>query len=253
MKTAVILCAGKGTKCWPYATIRSKAMIPVSNKPIIGYAMESLKTLGIEKTIVVAGEHHEELCAYLRDERSAQVILDPAPKGAAYSLLCAKDAIDDDFLVLYGDTIVDTADLQALAEVFNTHHENTALIGPISDRSSEHIGCTVCGEYVDEILGHSREGSTHQFAAFALKKETLDALPYNSCRFSGIDVGMMAPLEGYLEITLADEIRRGDPLRAVDDFRVVTDDEIALHDHAPTDSGIAAKLHVTVQNRGRID
>lgn len=215
MKTAVILCAGNGTKCHPYTTVRNKVMIPISNKPIVSYAAESLAALGFERILIVAGAFHEEIRACFRDTPSVEIIVDPAPHGTACSLLCAKDQFDGDCMVLYGDTIVDTQDLRALRDAFLASHENTALIGRIEDRSSEHIGCCVQGNHITEIFGHSRDDSTHRFAAFALRRETLDALQYNRCRFSRLDVGMMPPAEGYLEDTLADEMSRGNPLCAV--------------------------------------
>ncbi len=215
MKTAVILCAGKGTKLWPYAQIRNKAMMPVSNRPIVSYAVDSLTLLGFEKIVLVAGPFADEVRGFFRDEPRVRVLTDDAPKGAAYSLLCAKDEVDEDFLLLYGDTIVDTDDLRTLRDAFLATRENTALVGAIEDRSSEHIGCTISDGYVKEIFGHSRDDSTHRFASFALRRELFDALPFNGCRFTCTDVGMMSPIEGYLEITLADELRRGTPLRAV--------------------------------------
>lgn len=215
MKTAVILCAGKGTKLWPYAQIRNKAMMPVSNRPIVAYAVDSLTQLGFLKIVLVAGPFADEVRGYFRDNTRVRVLTDDAPKGAAYSLLCAKDEVAEDFLLLYGDTIVDTQDLQTLRDAFLTCGENTALVGKIEDRSSEHISCTIADGSVKEIFGHSRGDSTHRFAAFALQRAIFDALPYNGCRFTYTDVGMMSPVEGYLELTLADELRRGTPLHAV--------------------------------------
>lgn len=215
MKTAVILCAGKGTKLWPYAQIRNKVMMPVSNRPIVAYAVDSLIQLGFQKIVLVAGPFADEVRGCFRDETRVRVLTDDAPKGAAYSLLCAKDEVDEDFLLLYGDTIIETEDLRALRDAFLETRENTALVGAIADRSSEHIGCTVADGFVREIFGHSRGDSTHQFAAFALRHDIFDALPYNGRRFTYTDVGMMSPVEGYFELTLADELRRGTPLRCV--------------------------------------
>ncbi len=215
MKTAVILCAGKGTKLWPYAQIRNKVMMPVSNRPIVSYAVDSLTQLGFDKIVLVAGPFADEVRGYFRDDARVRVLTDDAPKGAAYSLLRAKDEVESDFLLLYGDTIIDTDDLRLLRDAFLSTRENTALVGEIKDRSSEHVGCTIEDGRVTEIHGHSRDNSTHRFAAFALRQEIFDVLPYNGCRFTYTDVGMMSPVEGYFELTLMDELRRGTPLRAV--------------------------------------
>ena len=215
LKTAVILCAGAGTKCWPYAQIRSKTMIPVSNRPIVSYAAESAKALGIENILVVAGAFSEEIRAFFRGDAAVRVLVDPQPKGTASSLLCAAECVQDDFLLLYGDTIIDTDDLRRLTEAFERTHEHTALVGAIESRSSEYIGCTVADGQIEEIFGHSRDDSTHRFAAFAFRRDLFDDLPYTSGRFAYTDVGMMVPTETYLENTLGDLLRRGEPIAAV--------------------------------------
>lgn len=40
MDTAIILSAGKGSKMWPYAQVRPKSLIPISNKPILIHQIE---------------------------------------------------------------------------------------------------------------------------------------------------------------------------------------------------------------------
>ena len=55
MKTAIILAAGEGTRVWPYAALRPKAMIPIANKPLISYTVEALENLSFERIIVAAG------------------------------------------------------------------------------------------------------------------------------------------------------------------------------------------------------
>jgi NDP-sugar pyrophosphorylase family protein len=37
MMKAFILAGGKGSRMWPYADVRNKAMLPVSNKPVIAH------------------------------------------------------------------------------------------------------------------------------------------------------------------------------------------------------------------------
>jgi len=210
MKNAVILCAGAGTKLWPYAQIRSKAMLPVSNKPIAAYAVDSLTELGFDNIVLVGNRFVEEIKAYFRDSKNVTVITDNAPKGTAFSLLCAKDTIKgESFLALYGDTIVSKSDLARLAAAFEQNHQTQALLSPIPERSSDHIGCNIKGDEVNEIWGHSRSESTHFFGGFAFNGDFFDTLQFNPARFKYTEVGMMPPVEAFLEISLADEMKRG--------------------------------------------
>lgn len=214
MKTAVILASGAGTKVWPYAEIRSKVMIPVSNKPIVAHSVDTLISLGFDNIIIVGKPFIEELRSYFRDYRQVTIVEEASVHGTAFSLLCAKDYVkEDSFLALYGDTIITGNDLQALAQADG---EMTALVERNRGFDGDYIGCTLTdGGDVEYIIGHSREDTTHHFCGFALPKEIFEALPYNSNRFTCTDVGMMSPIEGYLEMTLADEIKRGKGLRAL--------------------------------------
>ena len=210
IKSAVILCAGAGTKIWPYAQIRSKAMIPVSNKPIVSYSVDILTEKGFDNIIIVAGKFSEEITAYFRDYSNVKVIVDNAPRGAAFSLLKAKDEIgNEDFLALYGDTIISEQDLTSLIESFENDGKNSVLAAPIVNRRNDHIGLEFNSKGIKQILGHPRDDTTHFFGGFAFKNNFFEALAHNSGRFPYAEVGMMVPVEGYIEATVGDELNRG--------------------------------------------
>ncbi len=63
VETAVILAAGRGSKMWPYGDTWPKAALPVANRPLIQWQIETLQACGI-KTIVVVIDH---LGAQIRD------------------------------------------------------------------------------------------------------------------------------------------------------------------------------------------
>lgn len=241
MKNAVILCAGAGTKIWPYAQIRSKTMIPVSNKPIVSYAVEALTEQGFDNIVIVAGRFAEEIKARFRDHVNVTVITENSPRGTAASLLYAKDSVDGSFLALYGDTIVDGGDLARLAAAYEQTGSPQALVRPLHDRSSDYIGCTVEGGFVNEIWGHSRGESTHFFGGFAFGPEFFETLQYNSGRFTRTEVGMMPPVEAYLEMSLADDMSRGVPIGAVTAEHPVYDIDKPWH-ILEANAGVNARL-----------
>lgn len=211
MKKAVILCAGAGTKIWPYAEIRCKAMINVSNKPIVAYSVDALTELGFEQIVIVGNRFVEEIRAYFKNYKNVEIVIDNAPKGTAFSLLAASESIgENDFLSLYGDTIVDKNDLDKLIKTFKQTKENTALVGKLVGHSSDVIGCDLSADgSIHKVWGHSRDESTHIFGGFAFKANMFDNLKNNSCRFTATEVGMMPPIEGYIEMTVSDYIDEG--------------------------------------------
>ncbi len=223
MKTAVVLCAGAGTKVWPYNKIRNKVMIPVSNIPIVAHSVNSLTEMGFEKIIIVGGSFAEEIRNYFRDFKNVEIIVDGAPKGTAFSLLKAREAVgNENFLALYGDTIVDTADLQKLVSSFEATGEATALVDEIRfDKAHDHVGCLLDDDgEIDGIFGHSHE-STHFFAGFAFSPDVFELLAANSGRFTEVEVGMMPHIEGYIEMTVSDMLKAGKKVNIVNaDSRV---------------------------------
>ena len=76
MKNAVILCAGAGTKFWPYAEIRCKVMMPISNKPIVAYSVDALTALGFDNIVIVGNKFIEEIRSYFRDYKNVKIISD---------------------------------------------------------------------------------------------------------------------------------------------------------------------------------
>ena len=43
----VIISGGKGTRLLPFSQTQLKPLIPIANKPIIQYAIENLRSIGI--------------------------------------------------------------------------------------------------------------------------------------------------------------------------------------------------------------
>ena len=52
---AVILAAGEGMRVRPLTRGRPKGLIPVANRPVIGYVIDALIQNGIREIIVVVG------------------------------------------------------------------------------------------------------------------------------------------------------------------------------------------------------
>ncbi|SEN81318.1 sugar phosphate nucleotidyltransferase [Paenibacillus sp. OV219] len=231
MKTAVILAAGLGTKMWPFADIRPKAMIPVGTKPLIAHQVESLQELGFTKMIIVGGKLHGQIRNYFRENglRSGAkngveitVLADEKAQGTALSLAAARTAVgsDEDFLVLYGDTLVDRADIEQLIASFDRRTERelaAALVNPLQEESSsDWICCKLESGYVSHIVGHPRGDYLHRFCAFAFSSEFWSYASSNSGLFTSVQVGMMPPLEAHLEMSLLDCMNDGYAVRAVE-------------------------------------
>ncbi|MFC1988302.1 bifunctional sugar-1-phosphate nucleotidylyltransferase/acetyltransferase [Chloroflexota bacterium] len=111
MKQAVILAAGEGQRLRPFTVNRPKTMLSIADKPILQYIVEALAQNGVRNIIIVVGYRREQVFDYMGDGEQFGVqiayITQERQLGTAHALMLAKDAVDDDFLVLPGDNLID--------------------------------------------------------------------------------------------------------------------------------------------------
>jgi UTP--glucose-1-phosphate uridylyltransferase len=65
--TAVIAAAGQGTRMWPASKVFPKELFPLGKIPVIVHLIWEFLDAGIEKIVIVAGEHNREYIAALLD------------------------------------------------------------------------------------------------------------------------------------------------------------------------------------------
>ena len=212
MATAIILAAGEGSKIWPYATIRPKPLIPVSNNPIISFLVDQLRSVGFDRIRIAAGEHYQQYANHFRHHSFVELIHIMKTSGTAETLYKALEGLDEEWItVLYGDCIMHEDDLSRLAECGQT----AALINPHRETSRNYIGCTVDNGMISAIIGHSREDTTHHFLGFKLPAGFKQHLSTASNLFRNVEVGMMVPDECFLEAALVDYQNDGNSLAAI--------------------------------------
>ena len=108
---AIILLAGLGTRLRPHTYSKPKPLVQVAGKPVLGHVMDSLKGLTIDETIFVVGYLGEQIQKYVADhypQMRARYVEQSEMKGQAHAIRLAKDYIDEDVLIIFGDTIWET-------------------------------------------------------------------------------------------------------------------------------------------------
>lgn len=218
MDTAIILAAGAGTRMWPYAELRPKAMLPVANRPVIDYAVESLLDLGVSRIVVVAGPHAAQVSNYAGNRPHVELVQADGSGGTAFSVAAGWAACSSKpVLVLYGDCFATREDLAALKAAFERDEVATALVAPLGEEDPRGwVCCDVTDGMIRRIVGHPRSGYHRRFAAFALPPSLFRYMERNSGLFANVQVGMMPPEEAYVEMSLADYLATGGHLRAVE-------------------------------------
>ena len=233
INTAVILDAGRGSKLWPFAEVRSKGMVPVGNRPLMRHLVDGLRDAGVSRIVIVGGAHAALARNHFRNDKEVTVIEDKAPRGPVFSLCCAKEHIDGSFIALHGDTLLSPADLKALV---NAKELPAVLVSPIRGRKNDHITCSVGEGRVHACWGHPRSRGDHFTAGFAFAQAQLDLLGHNSGLFTHLEVGNMPAAEGYIEMSVNDYIHDGGTVAAIEAKDQVVDVNLPWHiweaDHA---------------------
>ena len=109
----LILAAGKGTRMRPYSHAINKEMLLIGDSPVIEYSVKALADAGVKKIFIVLGEGKWQIFEYLRDGSRFNVSLSyiyqdlgekEEKKGTAKAIQAAENWINEDFIVIYGDS-----------------------------------------------------------------------------------------------------------------------------------------------------
>jgi len=108
----LILSGGAGTRLRPITHTSAKQLVPIANKPILFYGIESMKAAGITDIGIVVGDTRNEIIAAVGDGSRFGVrvtyIPQDAPLGLAHCVLIARDFLgDDDFVMYLGDNMLE--------------------------------------------------------------------------------------------------------------------------------------------------
>jgi glucose-1-phosphate thymidylyltransferase len=115
---ALILAAGEGLRCRPLTLTRSKVMLPVANRPILEYIIRSLEQNDLREIILVVGYKKERIMDYFGNGKDFGInisyIEQEAQLGTAHAIKLAEPMVNEKFLVLNGDNLIDAQTIRDL-------------------------------------------------------------------------------------------------------------------------------------------
>ncbi|MEU7383508.1 MULTISPECIES: glucose-1-phosphate thymidylyltransferase [unclassified Streptomyces] len=138
---ALVLSGGSGTRLRPITHTFAKQLVPVANKPVLFYALESLAEAGITEVGIVVGDTADEIKKAVGDGSSfglrATYIPQEKPLGLAHAVLISRSFLgDSDFVMYLGDNFI----VGGISDLVRDFHEQRPdaqiLLTHVSDPAS---------------------------------------------------------------------------------------------------------------------
>ncbi|HNT30590.1 MAG TPA: sugar phosphate nucleotidyltransferase [bacterium] len=169
---AVILAAGKSTRCYPLTLTRPKPLLPLVSRTIIEHTLSQLEGL-VDEVIIVVGYQKEMIISYLGTSFSGlklRFIDQQEQKGTGHALMMASDFLKNRFLVLSGDDIYFRQDLEKCLA-----HDLCLLVA--EHRSPEHFGVVrTNGQFVEDIAEKPKNAKSNlvNTSAYVLNRSVFE-------------------------------------------------------------------------------
>ena len=137
----VILHGGHGTRLRPLTHTGPKQLLPIANKPMSQYCLESIRNTGItDVAIIVGGIGSNRVRDYYKDGQDFGVkityIEQDLPRGIAHAIrLCKEFVGNDKFLVFLGDNIIQKEITEFAREFENSDASASILLCEVDNPS----------------------------------------------------------------------------------------------------------------------
>lgn len=109
-RQCAVLVGGLGTRLGALTAVLPKPLLRVGPRAFLDYLIDEIVRQGFDDVICLAGHRAEAVHDWAQQRSSGpeiKVFVEPKPWGTAGALLSAKDLLDDEFLLLNGDSLFD--------------------------------------------------------------------------------------------------------------------------------------------------
>ena len=153
----IILHAGHGTRLRPLTHTGPKQLLPIANKPMSQYCIESLRDAGIiDIAIVIGGVGFNKVKEYYQNGDKFGVnisyIEQDSPKGIAHAISLCKDFVSDEkFVVFLGDNIM-SRPINDLVQKFSKNDIDALLLLCEVDNPKQFGVAEIDGKKIKQII-----------------------------------------------------------------------------------------------------
>lgn len=131
----VILAGGKGTRLaeilrQPDGTLLPKPLVPVAGIPLLERQITHAISYGVTDVLILVSHKASDIEEFCKNKSNfginIQFVNDGEPRGTAGALLAALPLLEDTFMVMYGDTLLNV-DLHRFIIYFEKHNSDICI------------------------------------------------------------------------------------------------------------------------------
>ena len=181
---ALILAGGEGTRLRPLTTTYPKPVVPLVDRPFIGFMLDWLRSHGVDEVIMGCGHMADGVQAVLGDGSGFGIklsfLVEPRPLGTGGALKFAEDKLDERFLMLNGDVLTDLDLTAQIAQHEATGARGTLALTPVEDPSAYGLvrltGSNQVTEFVEKPSADQIDTNNISAGAYVLELSVLELL-----------------------------------------------------------------------------
>jgi D-glycero-D-manno-heptose 1,7-bisphosphate phosphatase len=103
MPQVVILAGGLGTRLGEVTQDMPKSLVEVAGQPILSHILDWIQQQGCNRALILTGHHGEQFDDFSHPGVELTFVREPEPLGTGGALWNARDSLEDEFILLWGD------------------------------------------------------------------------------------------------------------------------------------------------------
>jgi len=175
---AVLLVGGRGTRMWPLTATMPKGLIPVAGVPFVDLQVRQLAMAGIDEVFLAVGKSQLGAWETFAEQRSGvRLVVEDEPLDTAGPVRAVLDDLDDVFMVLNGDVVIE-ADLTAYLKAVRPEAKATLGLVEVDDTSAYGVvvldDSGVVERFVEKPPAHLAPAKTVNAGMYVMTRPALE-------------------------------------------------------------------------------
>ena len=124
---AILVAGGRGSRLYPFTRYTQKTLLPLFDRPVIDYALGTIRRGGISKITIISNEHIGHIAKHVGESlenEQIHYVLEEEPQGVAQALSLARPYNKGCRLMIYFSDNITTVEFEDIIRNFSNAEEN---------------------------------------------------------------------------------------------------------------------------------